>query len=62
MVLTDVPENRIMITQPPGYDEANYELLFRAIEVGQGGGFFKLSPLRSAAGRANRVHLRPVNR
>lgn len=41
MVLTDVPENRVSIAQPPGYDEADYELLFRAIEVGQTSGFFK---------------------
>lgn len=41
MVLTDVAENRLMIEQPEGYDEANYELLFRAIEAGQSRGFFK---------------------
>ncbi len=45
MVLTDVPENRIMIGRPEGYDEADYEILFRAIEAGQDGGFFKLSPM-----------------
>ncbi len=42
MVLTDVEENRIAIAKPEGYDEKDYELLFRAIEAGQKGGFFKL--------------------
>lgn len=48
MVLTDVPENRITIEQPEGYDEAAYEVLFRAIEAGQRGGFtkFDLMPNR----------------
>ncbi len=41
MVLTDVPANRVQIAQPPGYDEADYELLFRSIEAGQTSGFFK---------------------
>lgn len=45
MVLTDVPENRIMIEKPVGYDQADYELVFRAIEAGQKGGFFKTSPM-----------------
>ena len=35
MVLTDVAANRVMIGKPAGYDEADYELLFRAIEAGQ---------------------------
>jgi FAD dependent oxidoreductase len=42
MVLTDVPENRVAIAKPEGYDEATYEILFRAIEAGQTGGFTKL--------------------
>ena len=42
MVLTDVAANRVMIAQPPGYNEADYELLFRSIEAGQTSGFFKL--------------------
>jgi len=42
MVLTDVAANRVMIAQPPGYNEADYELLFRSIEAGQISGFFKL--------------------
>lgn len=45
MVLTDVPENRVAIGKPAGYEEARYELLFRAIEAGQKGGFFKTSPV-----------------
>ena len=45
MVLTDHPENRVEIARPEGYDEADYELLFRAIQAGQRRGFFKLSLL-----------------
>jgi hypothetical protein len=45
MCLTDAPENRIMIEKPEGYNEADYEILFRSIEAGQKWGFFKLSPL-----------------
>jgi lysophospholipase L1-like esterase len=41
MVLTDTVANRVMIAQPPGYNEADYELLFRSIEAGQTSGFFK---------------------
>ena len=41
MVLTDVAANRVPISQPPGYQEADYELLFRSIEAGQTSGFFK---------------------
>ncbi len=42
MALTDVAANRVAVTQPPGYNEAAYELLFRSIEAGQTTGFFKL--------------------
>lgn len=45
MVLTDVPENRIMIEKPKNYNEADFELLFRSIEVGQKFGFFKTSAI-----------------
>ena len=45
MCLTDVPANRVMIGKPAGYNEADYEILFRAIEAGQKGGFFKTSPM-----------------
>ncbi len=41
MVLTDVAANRVAVAQPPGYNEADYELLFRSIEAGQTSGFFK---------------------
>lgn len=41
MVLTDVPANRKPIEKPKSYDPAAYEILFRAIEAGQKGGFFK---------------------
>ena len=41
MVLTDVESNRVPIPKPAGYRESDYELLFRAIEAGQKGGFFK---------------------
>jgi hypothetical protein len=41
MCLTDVPANRVMIEKPANYNEADYELLFRAIEVGQKDRFFK---------------------
>jgi len=41
MCLTDVPENRAPIGKPEGYDEREFELLFRAIERGQRT-FFKL--------------------
>lgn len=34
MCLTDVPANRIPVQRPQGYDERQYELLFRAIEAG----------------------------
>ena len=45
MCLTDAPENRVPIGKPESYDEADYEILFRAIEAGQKGGFFKTSPM-----------------
>ncbi|MCX7412565.1 MAG: FAD-dependent oxidoreductase [Planctomycetia bacterium] len=45
MVLTDVRDNRVAIAKPAGYDEADYELLFRSITAGQRDGFFKTSPV-----------------
>ncbi|MFM7180587.1 MAG: FAD-dependent oxidoreductase [Verrucomicrobiales bacterium] len=45
MCLTDVPANRVTIEKPEGYDEAAYEILFRAIEAGQKGMFTKFSPM-----------------
>jgi hypothetical protein len=41
MVLTDVAANRVAVAKPEGYDEADFEILFRAIEVGQKSRFFK---------------------
>jgi hypothetical protein len=35
MCLTDVPENRIPFSRPQGYDELEYELLFRNFEAGE---------------------------
>jgi len=32
--LTNVPENRVMVEKPEDYNELDYEILFRAIEVG----------------------------
>ncbi|MGC4014508.1 MAG: FAD-dependent oxidoreductase [Luteolibacter sp.] len=45
MCLTNHAPNRVMVEKPNGYDEADYELVFRAIEAGQTKGFFKLDPL-----------------
>ncbi len=41
--LTDVPENRVPFTKPDEYDEADYEILFRAIKAGQKSKFMKFS-------------------
>ncbi|MDR8390374.1 FAD-dependent oxidoreductase [Aliifodinibius sp. S!AR15-10] len=35
MCLTDVPENQVPFEQPEGYDERQYELLFRNFEAGE---------------------------
>lgn len=43
MCLTNNPDNRIEIEKPEGYNEADYEILFRAIEQGQSSKFFKLN-------------------
>ena len=43
MCLTDVPANRVTIEKPEGYDEANYEILFRTIEAGQANKFTKFT-------------------
>lgn len=45
MVLTRVPENSVSIDKPADYNELEYEILFRSIEAGQQGGFFKTSPM-----------------
>ncbi|WP_367871949.1 FAD-dependent oxidoreductase [Luteolibacter sp. Populi] len=41
MCMTNVAANREMIPQPAGYDEKDYEILFRAIESGQSDRFWK---------------------
>jgi hypothetical protein len=45
MVLTNNPANRVPVPQPANYDEANYEILFRAIEAGQTQDFYKYDPM-----------------
>ncbi len=45
MCLTNVPENRVTVEKPGGYNELDYELLFRAIEAGYSGPFFKMSKM-----------------
>jgi hypothetical protein len=35
MTLTNVPQNRVAIEKPEGYDEQDYELLLRSVEAGQ---------------------------
>ncbi|WJH37508.1 FAD-dependent oxidoreductase [Paenibacillus sp. CC-CFT747] len=44
MCLTDRPDNRVPVEKPEGYDEKEYELLFRSMEAGQTR-FFKLAML-----------------
>jgi hypothetical protein len=41
--LSDVPENSVAFTKPDGYNEADYEILFRAIKAGQTNRFMKFS-------------------
>lgn len=43
MCLTNNPDNRLPIEKPEGYNEADYEILFRSIEQGQNSRFFKLN-------------------
>jgi len=45
MCLTDVPENRIPFEKPAGYNEQDYELLFRLIEKGYSGPFCTFSAM-----------------
>lgn len=35
LCMTKVPENRVPFEKPEGYDEADFEILFRSIEAGQ---------------------------
>lgn len=45
MCLTDVASNCVMISKPPNYNEADFQLLFRALTAGQKDRFFKTSPM-----------------
>ncbi len=45
MCLTDVPENMIPVEKPEGYDEKEYELLFRLTETGYTGPFFMFTKM-----------------
>jgi hypothetical protein len=45
MCLTDVPENRVEITRPDGYDSTQYELLVRVFDSGWRGTFNKFDPI-----------------
>jgi hypothetical protein len=47
MCLTNNPDNRVEIEKPEGYNEDDYEILFRAIEQGQRSKFFKLNLVTS---------------
>jgi hypothetical protein len=53
IVLTDVPANRIAVPKPKDYNAADYEILFRAIEVGQKGRFFKTTMVPNRKTDAN---------
>ena len=52
MVLTNVESNRLPVPKPANYDPADFEIVFRAIEAGKKGGFFKttLVPNRKTDG------------
>lgn len=45
MCLTDVPENRVEITRPAGYDSTRYELLARVFDSGWREFFHKFDPI-----------------
>jgi hypothetical protein len=53
MVLTDVPGNRLPIAKPASYREEDYEILFRAIQAGQKGAFFKTTMVPNRKTDAN---------
>lgn len=55
MVLTDVADNRLPVPKPVGYDDAQYEILFRAIEAGYHGPFFKTTLVPNRKTDANNV-------
>src|SRR5690606_30223766 len=45
MAMTDVAANRIPVPKPEGYQESDFEVLFRAITAGQTSNFFKTSEM-----------------
>jgi hypothetical protein len=55
MVLTDVAANRLPVPKPDGYDEADYEMLFRTIETGYDGPFFKTTLVPNRKTDANNI-------
>lgn len=59
MCLTDVPENRIPFEKPDGYDEMEYEMLFRSIEAGFDKRFFIMSPMPN--GKTDSNNFGPVS-
>jgi hypothetical protein len=56
MVLTNVPTNRVPVQKPPpNYQESDYELLFRVIECGYEGPFFKTSLMPNRKTDSNNI-------
>ena len=55
MVLTDVATNRLPVPKPDGYDETDYEILFRTIEAGYAGPFFKTTLVPNRKTDANNI-------
>ena len=53
MCLTNAPANRVAVAKPPGYNESDYELLFRSIEAGQTKNFFRLNMMPKAKTDSN---------
>ncbi len=53
MCLTNVAANRVMIEKPEGYNEADYEILFRAIAAGQTDRFWKTRPVPNSKTDSN---------
>jgi hypothetical protein len=45
LCLTDAEDNRAPVSKPDGYREQDFELLFRSIETGYKGPFFKFDPM-----------------
>jgi len=56
MCLTDVPENQIPLTKPPGYDPLRYELLFRNFEAGETRVPWHLTPMPNGKTDINNNH------